>query len=122
VDISPYAIRAAVTNRKASGVRFSLIHGDVLGFGGRTFDEVISNMPFGHRVSDHAGNVKLYGAFMAKLCTLLKPGGYAFLFTQEKKLLHDAVDKQPCLSILAEEMFESGGLWPTLYIIQRSEA
>ena len=120
VDISPYAIRAAVANRRASGVRFSLIHGDALGFGGRTFDEVISNMPFGHRVSDHAGNVKLYGSLMGRLCTLLKPGGHAFLFTQEKKLLRESAGKQPCLSILAEEMFEAGGLSPTLFIIQRS--
>jgi len=120
VDASPYAIRAAIANRKASGIRFSLIQGDILGFGGRVFDEVISNMPFGHRVSDHAGNVRLYGAFMEKLCTLLKPGGYAFLFTQEKKLLRESAARQSSLSILSEEMFEAGGLSPTLYIIRRS--
>ena len=120
VDASPYAIRAAIANRKASGIRFSLIQGDILGFGGRVFDEVISNMPFGHRVSDHAGNVRLYGAFMDKLCGLLKPGGYAFLFTQEKKLLRETAGKSSCLSIVSEEMFEAGGLSPTLFIIQRS--
>lgn len=120
VDISPYAIRAAVANRKESGARLALIQGDILGFGASVFDEVISNMPFGHRVSDHAGNVKLYAAFADKLLTLLRPGGYAFLFTQEKRLLRDTVGMKKGLSIRSEEMFESGGLWPTLYIVQRS--
>lgn len=120
VDISPFAIRAAVANRKASGVKLALIQGDILGFGASAYDEVISNMPFGHRVSDHAGNVRLYAAFFGKLCTLLKPGGYAFLFTQEKKLLRDTVGSARELVIRGEQMFESGGLWPTLYIIQRS--
>ncbi len=122
VDISPYAVRAAVANRKASGVRFSLLQGDALGFGATAVDEVFSNMPFGHRVSDHAGNVRLYAAFAKRLGVLLKPGGYAFLFTQEKKLLRDSVAAQPRLALLREEMFESGGLWPTLFIIQRSNA
>jgi 23S rRNA G2445 N2-methylase RlmL len=122
VDISPYAIRAALANRKASSVKLALIEGDILGFGASAFDEIISNMPFGHRVSDHAGNVKLYAAFANKLLTLLKPEGYAFLFTQEKKLLHDAVCARSGLVFRGEEMFESGGLWPTLFIIQRSKA
>ncbi len=120
VDISPYAIRAAVANRKASGIKLALIQGDILGFGASAYDEVISNMPFGHRVSDHAGNVQLYAAFADKLLSLLRPGGYAFLFTQEKKLLRDTIGVKKGLVIRGEEMFETGGLWPTLFIIQRS--
>lgn len=120
VDISPYAIRAALANRKASGVKLALIQGDILGFGASSYDEIISNMPFGHRVSDHAGNVQLYAGFADKLLTLLRPDGYAFLFTQEKKLLRDTIGNKKGLVIRREEMFESGGLWPTLYIIQRS--
>lgn len=120
VDISPFAIRAAVSNRKASGIKLALIQGDILGFGASAYDEVISNMPFGHRVSDHAGNVRLYTSFADKLLTLLRPGAYAFLFTQEKKLLRDTVGMKQGLSIRREEMFESGGLWPTLFVIQRS--
>jgi 2-polyprenyl-3-methyl-5-hydroxy-6-metoxy-1,4-benzoquinol methylase len=121
VDISPYAIRAAVANRKASGIRFSLIQSDIRDFGAAAFDDVISNMPFGHRVSDHAGNVRLYAAFADKLRTLLKPGGYAFLFTQEKKLLRDTAGARKGFVLRGEEMFESGGLTPTLFIIQRSD-
>ena len=119
IDISPYAVRAACANRKASGVNFAVILKDCLAFKNREYDEVISNMPFGIRVSNHAENKKLYYGFAEKLPCLLKEGGYAFLFTQEKKLLADALSKQYKLSLLREESISTGGLSPSLFIIKK---
>jgi predicted RNA methylase len=118
VDISPFAIKAACENRKASGLKIALIKGDILGYGGAAYDEIIANMPFGIRVSGHTSNIKLYGAFADKLDRLLKKDGCAFLFTQEKKLLREAVTNKG-FSIIKEEIFETGGLAPTLFIIKR---
>lgn len=118
VDISPVAIKAACENRKASGLKIALIKGDILGYGGAVYDEIVSNMPFGIRVSGHNSNIKLYGMFADKLLKLLKPDGAAFLLTQEKKLLREAIGGKG-FSIVKEEMFESGGLSPTLFIIKR---
>jgi 23S rRNA G2445 N2-methylase RlmL len=119
VDISASAIKAACANRKASGLKIALIHGDALQFGASHYDEVISNMPFGIRVSGHAENERLYAAFAHRLGQLLEDGGYAFLLTQEKRLLHDSLRKTPVLRVLHEEVIESGGLSPSLYIIKK---
>ncbi len=119
VDISSQAIKAAITNRRASGLRIALIHGDILGYGAAQYDEIVANMPFGIRVSGHASNIKLYAAFAEKLMSLLKDDGHAFLLTQEKKLLRDEIGQRPRLSIIHEENFESGGLCPALYIIRK---
>ena len=122
VDISSAAIRAACANRKASGIKFALIHGDALKFGPGRYDEVVSNMPFGIRVSGHARNERLYAAFVDRLCLLLEDGGYAFLLTQEKKLMREALNAVTALRLLKEEVFESGGLSPTLYIIKKEHS
>lgn len=119
VDISPFAIKAACENRKASGLKIALIKGDILGYGGARYDEIISNMPFGLRVSGHGPNIKLYRAFADKLETLLKEDGVAFLFTQEKKLLRDTVGAKKGFTIIQEENFETGGLCPMLFVIKR---
>ena len=121
VDISPAAIKAACANRKYSGLSIALIRSDILKYGAAQYDEVISNMPFGIRVSDHESNVKLYRAFFDRLPKLLKEKGVAFLFTQEKKLLRDAIKAQPKFAIVREEKFESGGLYPTLFIIMKGQ-
>lgn len=119
VDKSPIAVKAAVANRKASGIDIAIIKSDILHFGGVKFDEIISNMPFGNRVSGHKQNMALYRAFMEKLDNLLKPDGIAFLYTQEKKLLRDNISKSNKFKIYKEELFDSGGLYPTLFIIKR---
>jgi tRNA G46 methylase TrmB len=121
VDISGHAIKAACTNRRASGLRIALIHGDILGYGAAQYDEVIANMPFGIRVSGHTSNLKLYAGFADKLLELLRDGGYAFLLTQEKKLLREEIGKRQALSLIHEENFESGGLCPTLFIITKTD-
>jgi len=121
VDISAQAIKAACANRRASGLRIALIHTDILAFGGAQYDEVIANMPFGIRVSGHTSNLKLYSAFADKMLALLKDGGYAFLLTQEKKLLREEIGKRSGLCLIREENFESGGLCPTLFIIKKEQ-
>ena len=121
VDTSPVAIKAALANRKASGLKIALIKGDILGYGASKYDEIIANMPFGIRVGDHESNVKLYGAFIVKMDSLLKPDGVAFLYTQEKKLLRSIIAENSGFTIEKQLPFESGGLSPTLFIIRRSQ-
>lgn len=119
VDKSPIAVKAAVANRRASNIDIAIIKSDIIHFGGLKFDEIISNMPFGNRVSGHKQNLLLYKAFMEKLDKLLKSNGIAFLYTQEKKLLRDNISKSNKFKIYKEELFDSGGLYPTLFIIKR---
>ncbi len=120
VDKSTVAIRAALSNRKASGLDISLIKKDILEFDSMQFDEIISNMPFGNRVSGHEENKLLYRQFIKKLDSLLSKNGTAMLYTQEKKLLRENIQKHSGFTIISEEIFDSGGLFPTLFIIKRS--
>jgi 23S rRNA G2445 N2-methylase RlmL len=76
-------------------------------------------MPFGIRVSGHTRNERLYAAFADRLVRLLEDGGHAFLLTQEKKLLRDSLKEVSALRVIHEEVFESGGLSPSLYIIKK---
>jgi len=119
VDKSSVAIKAALANRKAAGMEISLIKKDILEFDSMQFDEIISNMPFGNRVSGHESNKTLYLQFIKKLDSLLSIEGTAMLYTQEKKLLRDNIEKNGEFIIIEEEMFDSGGLYPTLFIIKR---
>ena len=120
VDKSPVAIKAALANRKAASLEISLIKKDIIKFDSMRFDEIISNMPFGNRVSGHESNKVLYSQFIRRLDSLLGLDGTAMLYTQEKKLLRENIQKHNSFNIVAEEIFDSGGLFPTLFIIQRS--
>ena len=119
IDKSSVAIKAALANRKAADIDISLIKKDILDFDSMQFDEIISNMPFGNRVSGHESNKTLYMHFIQKLDSLLSSEGTAMLYTQEKKLLRDNIEKNGNFIIIEEEMFDSGGLYPTLFIIKR---
>lgn len=121
VDISPNAIKAACANRKASGKRFALIKGDILGYGGTKYDEIIANMPFGLRVLGHETNIELYQKFADKMPQLLKKDGVAFLYTQEKALLKKVLKQTGVFAIVESHNIESGGLCPTLFILKRSD-
>lgn len=119
IDISPQAIKAALENRKASGVDFAIIQKDCLKFKSGQFDEVIANMPFGLRVSNHNKNKKLYYDFANKLPELLGKAAHAFLFTQEKTLLLEALSLSKKLILQSEHIFHTGGLYPSLFIIKK---
>lgn len=76
-------------------------------------------MPFGLRVSNHEKNTRLYREFFANLCAFLKPGGYAFLFTQEKKLFDACLAAHPALTPLGSLRLHTGGLYPNFYLLQK---
>lgn len=119
VDISPKAIEAANENKKHSGLKVSLIKADILDYKAVRYDEIISNMPFGLRVSGHKSNIRLYHDFARKMDSLLHSGGRAFLFTQEKSLIKEAVYNVENIKIIDEVKIETGGLYPALFIIEK---
>lgn len=119
VDISEVAIEAAQLNCKASGQHISLIRSDFMNYNSSKFDEVISNMPVKNRVSGFDSDIRLYNLFVKKLGLLLNHKGVAFLYTQEKKLLRNEISRNDLLEIVKEEIFDSGGIYPTLFIVKR---
>jgi len=119
VDISVDAIEAARSNREASGQQITFLRSDIVNYNTSKFDEIVSNMPFRNRVSDYESDIRLYNLFVKRLGTLLKHDGIAFLYTQEKKLLRNEIIRNDLFRIVKEEIFDSGGIFPTLFIIER---
>ena len=78
-------------------------------------------MPFKSRVSEYESDshVKLYDYFVRRLGLLLKQDGVAFLYTHERKLLKDEIEQNNRFRIVEEEIFDSGGIFPALFIIER---
>ncbi|MEX1308376.1 MAG: methyltransferase domain-containing protein [Eubacteriales bacterium] len=120
VDIKKDTIYKAKVNFLHEDVPIGFLVSDILTADlDQTFDEVIANMPFGHRVSDTKQNKSLYAGFIAQLKTLLKVKGYAFLYTNQKQTLVNLVKGDMSFSLVDEILFEAGGLYPSLFIVQR---
>ncbi len=119
IDIYGKAIGVARGNIAAAGLQANLINLDILNYSMENcFDEIISNMPFGMKAGDHETNIPLYSGFVNMLPRLLKPGGYAMLYTMEKKLLSGMISANSDLTLVDRLSTVSGDLDPMLFIIR----
>ncbi len=116
-DISKDALKAARLNEKfaKTGAHFYLKN--ALADFEEKFDEVICNLPFGLRVGSHMKNEELYRRFLGNLKVILKKGGYAFLFTHDKKLLTGLLEKSG-MELISKHTYSCGGLYPSMFIIK----
>lgn len=116
-DISKEALKAARLNEKFAKTGAHFYMKNALGSFNEKFDEVICNLPFGLRVGSHMKNEELYRRFLENIKFILKKGGYAFLFTHDKKLLLGLVEKTN-LELVSKHTFSCGGLYPSMFIIR----
>lgn len=121
VDFSKEAVTFARENAAIAKVNAKFLQSDILKMEKKSgFDEVISNMPFGHRVSSHAQNKDLYEGFVEKLFELLNNNGRAFLYTNDKVLLRDTLKFNGHFKTIDEAVFASGNIHASLFIIQKN--
>lgn len=80
-------------------------------------DRVVSNLPFGKQVGNHAANTTLYPAIMREIARTLRPSGRAVVLTEDKRLLVHAVAKTPGVKIIDQRLLRYGGATPTAYTI-----
>ena len=119
VDISEQAIEFSQINANNVPLKIELVCENILKYQGPEFDEIISNMPFGNRVSNHELNITLYKKFIARLDALLKDNGMAFLLTSEIALMKELINKNKKLKLVKNIYVESGGLKPHLFVIKK---
>lgn len=120
VDISADAIRKSKVNIQGVSGKFHLINQDILKYKPQNkFDVIISNMPFGVRVGSHDYNRILYRGLINALPKLLISDGVALLYTADTKLLETELSRIKQLRISEIYKFESGGLYPNLYVINK---
>ena len=122
-DVSAAALAEAGANRPLFGSA-PLLRADAgrLPVANGSVDRLISNLPFGKRVGSHAGNTKLYPAFLAELTRVLRADGRAVLLTEDKKLFRESVQTTHGLRIVRDVQLESGGLHPSAYVLERTRA
>ena len=116
-DIAKEALKAARLNEKfaKTGAHFYLKN--ALSNFEDQFDEVICNLPFGLRVGSHMKNEQLYSRFLSNLKGIVKKGGYAFLFTHDKKLLIELIDRVG-IELVSKHTFSCGGLYPSMFVLK----
>ncbi len=116
-DINREAIEKARENLSNAKIRSHLKVLDIARFT-QPCDEIISNLPYGLRVGSHSANAKIYSN-LVKVCSKnLTIGGFAFLYTADKKLLRDLI-KKSSLTLLDELNFISGGLYCSLFVVKK---
>jgi len=120
VDIDIGAIEAAKENSRFSNVHPQFHYMDALKFTAKKYDEIITNMPFGLRVSSHSQNERLYSRYFNILPDILTSDGIAVLYTHEKSLTEQLLKGQARLTVIKRATFSAGGLYPAVYVIRKN--
>lgn len=117
VDIYAEALKHMKVNTIAAGVKADMIKSDILDYNpSGKFDEIISNMPYGIRVSTHKENETLYRNFINRLPGLIHPSGIIALLTADFSLLKSVCKGK--LKLISEHPVDTGGLTPRLLIFR----
>ncbi len=119
VDINIGAIDAAAENNRFASVHPQFHHMDALKFTAKKYDEVIANMPFGLRVSNHSQNERLYKSYFNILPEVLVDEGIAILYTHEKQLIEKLIKESGRFELLRRATFSAGGLYPAVYVMRK---
>ena len=119
VDIFVKAITYAKENAKLSNIKVDFIASDILQCNElNNINLIISNMPFGNRVSTHSENQELYTEFFEKVSNFLANNATLLLYTTEIELIKSCVYKSRYYSIERQIKLESGDMFPSLFIIK----
>ena len=62
-------------------------------------------------------NEQLYSRFLSNLKGIVKKGGYTFLFTHDKKLLLELIDRVG-IELVSKHTFSCGGLYPSMFVLK----
>ncbi|NWG16404.1 MAG: methyltransferase domain-containing protein [Chloroflexi bacterium] len=122
-DLDEAALDCARQNIGAAGLadRVSLHLGDAraLPLPDKSVDALCADLPFGHLVGSHEGNLELYPELLREAARLLKPGGRAVFITHEVRLMEDLLADSPRWKIEQIIRVAQGGLNPRIYVLVR---
>lgn len=103
VDIYNDGIEMAKKNAKLANQVIHFVHKDTLRFStDELYDEILTDMPTLSQVKDAEHLKDLYDRFFARIPHLVKPGGYAFLYTSEISLVRKNLRLQEGYLLLEE--------------------
>ncbi|GAA5532159.1 methyltransferase domain-containing protein [Deinococcus aluminii] len=121
VDLNPEAVECARANLHAAKREVEVAQVDALhtGLPPRSFDLIVSDLPWGDAVGTHGGNAALYPAFLTEMHRLLSRQGRLVVLTHEIKLFERILSEQDRWH--AHELFQvySGGHHPKAYLLSK---
>ncbi|EYB68741.1 RNA methylase [Deinococcus phoenicis] len=119
VDINPEAVECARRNVSAAKREVEVARVDALhtGLPDRSFDLIVSDLPWGDAVGTHGGNAALYPAFLTEMHRLCSRQGRLVVLTHEIRLFERLLNEQSRWH--ARELFQvySGGHHPKAYLL-----
>ena len=122
-DLDQSALDCARRNVEAAGFadRVSLRQGDVrsLPLADKSVDAICGDLPFGHLVGSHEGNLELYPELLREAARVTKPGGRCVLLSHEVRLMESLVDDLPMWDLEQNIRVALGGLYPRIYVLKR---
>lgn len=118
VDHNLSAIEAAKVNSSTAIAHPQFHYVDALRFTAKRYSEIITNLPFGIRVGNHAANEQLYRRYFQILPDIVTKGALVVLFTHEKRLTESLLEQDQTFELLKKTTFDSGGLYPAAYVLR----
>ncbi|GAA5511520.1 hypothetical protein Dcar01_00231 [Deinococcus carri] len=119
VDLDPAAVACARANLQAARREVEVAQVDALhtGLPARSFDLIVSDLPWGDAIGTHGGNAELYPAFLSEMHRLLSRQGRLVVLTHELRLFERLLREQDRWH--ARELFQvySGGHHPKAYLL-----
>ncbi len=120
VDINKKALACALENLKASGVAAEVLEADAtqLPFPENSFEVVTADVPWGDAVGSHAGNAKLYPAFLQEMARVTTASARLVVLTHELKLF-EKVLAESVWHIKSQHRVFHGGHYPNIYVLSK---
>lgn len=84
------------------------------------FDAIVTNPPYGVRLGEHMNFYWLYRKFLDEAAAVLVPGGRLAMLVKERGKFNGAVNDQDALHIRHVRIIETGGVYPGLFILERT--
>ena len=89
-DLDPEALAGTSANLVAAGLAgravLARMDATALGLGDGSFQVLLADLPYGHRMGSHQANAALYPAVLAEAARVVRPGGVMVVVTHELRL------------------------------------
>ncbi|MCB9454357.1 MAG: methyltransferase domain-containing protein [Anaerolineaceae bacterium] len=128
VSVSGYdhdatALTCAEQNAAAAGfgeqIKLNLGDARKLPLTAKSVDAICADLPFGHMIGSHEGNIELYPALLAEVGRVAKPGARFVLITHEVRLMETLLEESPTWHIVEVIRVALGGLYPRIFVLER---
>ncbi|MCB9450988.1 MAG: methyltransferase domain-containing protein [Anaerolineaceae bacterium] len=122
-DHDATALACAEQNAAAAGysdqIKFNLGDARELPIPAKSVDAICADLPFGHLVGSHEGNMELYPALLAEAGRVAKPGARFALITHEVRLMEALLEDSRTWRMVEVIRVALGGLYPRIFVLQR---